>query len=210
MNANLMVNTNELAHWFNAIRQIPDTKRTKFLDAFWDAQLESKCWLINKLNQCVYGQSNIYIFGGWIGVLANLLFQGSTFPIGKIRSIDLDPECETIADNINKLHEMADWRFKAVTGDMSTYNYQSDITPDIVINTSTEHITQQVYDQWYNNIPDDTLIVAQGNNYFECAEHIRCSSDLEDFKKQNHVKSHTYAGEYKTDLYTRYMCIWIK
>ena len=204
----IKLNPSDIIYWFNAIRDLPENERTRALDAFWAGQLDSKVWLVEELNKVNNSPSDIYIFGGWIGVLASIMLQASTFPIRKIRSIDIDPWCEPIADMMCKLHEMNGWKFKAITGDMSTYNY--DTIPNIVINTSTEHVTQEAYDTWYSNIPQDTLVVAQGNDFFSCEEHIRCSKDLYEFKTQNKVTSPLFEGQLQTHSYKRFMCIWKK
>jgi hypothetical protein len=204
------VSQQQLIHWFNAIRNLPDVERTRALDAFWSGQLDSKAWLVTELNKIVLNASNIYVFGGWIGVLANMLLNSSSYPVLKVRSIDLDSWCEPVADTLNKIHEMDDWRFKARTADMSTYDYEWEITPHIVINTSSEHVTQSVYDTWYDRIPVGSLIVVQGNDFFSCDEHVRCSHSLDEFNTMNRVNKPLYTGELKTDMYTRYMSIWIK
>lgn len=204
----LQISTTEIIHWMNTIRNLSDNDRTRFLDSMWSGQLESKAWLVNQLSHIVLIRPNIYIFGGWTGILANMLLRDDR--VYKIRSIDIDPWCEMIADNVNKIHEMNSWRFKAITADMSTYQYQSDIVPSVVINTSTEHVTQDQYDGWYNNIPDGVIVVAQGNNYFECSEHIRCSNNLSEFELMNHVTNPIFRGVLPTDMYNRFMCIWRK
>jgi len=206
----LQISTTEIVHWMNTIRNLPDNDRTRFLDSMWSGQLESKAWLVNELAEVLILPSNMYIFGGWTGVLANMLLQDRRNLANKIRSIDVDPWCETIADTVNKIHEMNGWRFKAVTADMSAYEYQSDITPHVVINTSTEHVSQEIYDRWYDNIPDTTLVVIQGNDYFSCGEHTRCSSNLEEFEIMNRVRNPIYSGVLPTDMYNRFMCIWRK
>jgi hypothetical protein len=206
----LKFDPNEIIHWFNAVRNLPEQERNLALEAFWSGQLDSKLWLVDTLNSIVKQESNIYIFGGWIGTLASILFQCSTFKINKIRSIDIDPWCESVADTICKSYEMNKWKFKARTCDMSIYDYEWEINPQIVINTSTEHIPQKIYDQWYDKIPDDTLVVAQGNDFFICNGHIRCSKNLQEFKLLNHVNNCIFEGELKTDIYTRFMCIWKK
>lgn len=206
----LTIKIDNIAYWFNALRNLDNDGRTKALEAFWSGQLSSKAWLVDELNKVVTTQSNIYIFGGWIGVLANLLLQGATFPIGKVRSIDVDPWCESVADTVNKPYEMDDWKFKAVTADMASYVYQNDLPPSIVINTSTEHVTQDTYCAWFNRIPSGTLVVAQGNNYYNCEGHIRCTSSLQQFAEINMVKNPVFTGCHKTEVYTRYMCIWQK
>jgi len=197
----------------NAVRGIDcHEARTRALDALWLGQLSSKGWLVNHLADWVPEDRalNIYIFGGWIGILGSMICQSELIKTNKVRSIDIDPWCESIADQVNKNFEMSDWHFKAVTADMCTYEYQSDITPDIVINTSTEHVTQGVYDSWYSRIPQGTMVVAQGNNFFNCDEHVRCSNSLAEFKTQNCVSNELWSGELNTDIYTRYMSIWRK
>ena len=206
------VSTTELAHWFNAIRNIDSHReRNRALDAVWSGQLESKAWLVNHVVDCVMRGApvNIYVFGGWIGILSSMLLQ-SDIHVKQIRSIDIDPWCERIANDVNKRHEMDGWRFRAETADMSYYEYPEDAKPDIVINTSAEHITQEAYDDWYDEIPRGTLVVVQGNNYFDCPEHIRCSKNLNEFMAQSRVDSPYYKGELQTDMYTRYMCVWRK
>lgn len=204
------INSSELLHWFNALRNLKDEERTRMLDSLWDGQLISKEWISDKLPEFVMGPQNIYIFGGWTGILANLLFQNENLIVNKIRSIDLDPWCEKVADDVNKLHEMNGWRFKARTADMATYDYEWGIHPSIVINTSTEHVKQDIYDQWYNNIPKGTLIIIQGNDFFDCSEHIRCTKTLEDFEIINKVTEPLFSGSIDTSMYTRFMCIWRK
>jgi hypothetical protein len=203
---NLLINSNQLIHWFNALRNLPDNDRARALDAFWAGQLDSKCWLVNTLNDYVSNPSNIYVFGGWIGVLSSMLFQCSKFEVKNIRSIDLDPWCESIADTVCQPYMIAG-SFKAITSDMKEFNYDWDIYPNVVINTSTEHIDQETYDIWYDKIPSGSLVVLQGNNFFDCPEHVRCSKSLIEFKRMNYATSVLWSGELIHDLYTRYMAI---
>jgi hypothetical protein len=193
----------------DALRRFPD-HRERLLDCFWRGQIESKTWLIDILNDRVDTscKHNIYVFGGWYGVLSAMLFDSARFPIAKIRSIDIDPRCEAIADHVNKINEMNEWRFKAFTASMDDWEY--DHRPTLVINTSTEHVTQEVYDSWYDWIPAGTMVVIQGNDFFSCNEHIRCSKNLDEFIKQSRFDKVLYANEFKADAgsgYTRYMAI---
>jgi hypothetical protein len=205
------IHINDLAFWFNAIRNLPDCERTRALDGVWSGQLESKAWLVEQLKPVIQNKSvNIYIFGGWIGILASMLFQESSLNVKKIRSIDLDPWCAPVADMVNKRYEMDKWRFKAITRDMSAYDYDWGIKSDVVINTSSEHVTQNVYDTWYHNICPGSIVVVHGNDYFACQEHVRCSKNLREFEQMNHVYNPVFSGEFATPEYTRFMSIWIK
>jgi hypothetical protein len=182
----------------NAIRQSPDPIRT--LDAFWSGQIKSKEWLISNLdNHLDHDQVSIEIHGGWVGVLASMLFQ-SNVPVKKICSIDIDPSCEAIAVLMNKQEEI-DGRFSAVTTDMcSLISFV-----DVVINTSCEHITQAQYEQWLRNRNKDQLLVLQSNNY-KIDEHVRTAESLAEFVEQSHIDV-LWAGELELPLYTRWMII---
>ena len=193
----MQINTEHLHHWMQAIRQSPDPMRT--MDAFWSGQLKSKEWLIQNLRRHVNKFVTIDIHGGWVGVLASMLFQ-SDVPVVNIRSIDIDPVCEPIAVNMNKIEEMVG-KFRAVTADMCAIRSDA----DVIINTSCEHITQEQYDLWLSGMPHNSLFVLQSNNY-NIPEHVRIANSLDEFKKQCNIDA-TWAGELELPLYKRFMII---
>ena len=196
----MQIDTEHLHYWMQAIRQSPDPMRT--MDAFWQGQLKSKEWLIEKLSATIVNPVSIEIHGGWVGVLASMLFQ-SSIPIKRIYSLDIDPSCEPIATMMNKGEEMAG-RFRASSGDMC--NLISFV--DVVINTSCEHITQEQYETWLDKRNPNQLLVLQSNNYI-IDEHIRPACNLEKFKEQSHINV-LWAGELVLPLYTRWMIIGYK
>jgi len=199
----MQIDTEHLHYWMQAIRQSPNPMRT--MDALWHGQLKSKEWLIDKLSlvlqQYTVSSSpvSIEIHGGWVGVLASMLFQ-SDIPIKRIYSLDIDPMCEPIATMMNKGEEI-EGRFQASTGDMC--NLISFV--DIVINTSCEHITQEQYETWLSRRNKDQLLVLQSNNY-KIDEHVRTADSLSGFMEQSHVGI-IWSGELTLPLYTRYMVI---
>jgi hypothetical protein len=161
--------------------------------------MKSKEWLCTELRKHVKKFVTVDIHGGWNGVLASMLFQ-SDVPVTNIRSIDIDPSCESIANMMNKKEEMVG-KFRAVTADMCAIRSDA----DVVINTSCEHITQDQYDLWLSGMPHNTLFVLQSNNY-EIPEHVRTASTLEEFKEQSQLKI-KFAGELELPLYKRWMII---
>jgi hypothetical protein len=193
----MKIDTEHLHFWMQAIRQSPDPKRT--LDAFWRGQMQSKEWLIEHLQPLVNVPSRIDIHGGWVGVLASMIFQ-SEIPARYICSVDIDPTCEPIATMMNK-HEEIDGKFRAITGDMCTVP----VSGNVIVNTSCEHITQDQYEIWLARLPKDSIVVLQSNNY-NIPEHVRIAHTLEEFKKQSHL-TELWAGMLKTQLYTRWMII---
>lgn len=194
----MLIDTEHLHYWFQAIRQSPDPMRT--MDAFWSGQIKSKEWLIDALEFTIVNPVSVDIHGGWVGALASMLFQ-SRVPVTTIRSVDIDPTCEPIATMMNKGEEIAG-RFRAVTSDMCAIRSDA----DLVINTSCEHITQEQYDLWLSGMAHNSLLVLQGNNY-NIPEHVRTSSSLEDFKQQCGLGRIIWEGQLELPLYKRYMII---
>jgi hypothetical protein len=170
------------------------------MDAFWSGQLKSKEWLITNLRNNVNKFVTVDIHGGWVGVLASMIFQ-SDIPVQHICSVDIDPTCEPIAVNMNKIEEMVG-KFRAVTADMC--EIRSDA--DVIINTSCEHITQDQYDLWLSGMPHNSLLVLQSNNY-NIDEHVRIANSLDEFKEQCQLGIVLYAGELELPLYKRFMII---
>lgn len=193
----MYLDSDHVLFWMDAIRNSKDQNRT--LEAFWKGQINSKIWLIKNLQPFINKSVSIEIHGGWVGVLASLLFQ-SDIPINKITSLDIDPECEPIAYTMNKLEEMKG-RFAAITSNMIDVNTNA----EVIINTSCEHITQADYESWLNNMPKDSILVLQSNNYM-ISEHVRIATSLSNFRDQSHINI-LWAGEKELPKYTRYMLI---
>jgi hypothetical protein len=195
----MKVDIQDVLFWMDAIRNSEDRYRT--LESFWKGQVNSKVWLAKNLIGFVPVRPlNIVIYGGWNGVLASILFN-SNIAAQHITSVDIDPVCEDIANTVNKRYEIQG-KFSAVTADMCEYTNNA----DVVINTSCEHVTQEQYEQWLSNQPDDAIFVIQSNNYFDLPEHIRCATDADDFMRMSKVKP-LWRGEFETPMYTRYMII---
>lgn len=195
----MKIDTEHLHFWMCAIRASNNPMRT--LDAFWSGQLKSKEWLIKNLTPHIDDFVSVDIHGGWVGALASLMFQSDIGPSYRyIRSVDIDPLCEHVATMMNKIEEQ-DGRFKAITSDMCTVP----IHGDVIINTSCEHITQEQYELWLNNVPNNSLIVLQSNDY-KIPEHIRTCMTLQEFEEQSHINK-LYSGSLKLPLYTRHMII---
>jgi hypothetical protein len=197
----MQIDTDHLHHWMQAIRQSNNPMRT--LDAFWSGQLKSKEWLISHLDEHVHQRVDIDIYGGWVGVLASMLFQ-SNIPIQTIRSIDIDPLCEHIANTMNQI-EYHQKRFTAITNNMINVHSSA----HVVINTSCEHISQENYEKWLNIVPNNSLIVLQSNNY-KIPEHVRLAKNIDEFKEQSKLSNVLEAVELELPLYKRFMIIGYK
>lgn len=179
------------------------------LESFWKGQLESKEWLIANLQKFIPTDKtkiDVVIHGGWNGVLASLLYN-SGMPINLVTSVDMDENCEEVANMINKRYEMNDL-FRAVTSDMCFYEYKA--IPDIVINTSTEHLTDDKYKQWLEKIPKGCLVVLQNNNYYEIPEHVNCYNTVDDFAKHCDLDTILMKDTLELPSYNRFLVIGYK
>lgn len=194
----MMIDTEHLHYWMQAIRQSPDPMRT--MDAFWRGQIKSKEWLIQNLRPHVNSVITVDIHGGWVGVLASMLFQ-SEIICKRIRSIDIDPDCRPVATTMNKGEEMVG-KFEAITANMC--DFESDA--DVIINTSCEHISQRDYETWISNTKPGSLLVLQSNNY-NIPEHIRTAQSLDEFESQCGLLNVLWKGELDLPLYKRWMII---
>ena len=153
----------------------------------------------------------MFIYGGWYGVLAGILF--AYLNVDRIRNFDLNPECYELARKIN-VEQTKTWAFTHATLDVNNIEYyQSEkhnkwITeveyfnnkgegskleeqPDIIINTSAEHMVPK----WYDNLPKNILTIIQSNNYDDLDEHIFCVKDLTDMKEKYPMSKIFYEGE---------------
>ena len=176
-------------------------------DAFSSGQIGSKLWLCEELEKLGWTSDLTYIYAGWYGITAFLLLSRGKFQVNKIRSLDIDPTCQPVADMINENWLIKEWQFKAFTQDCNNYEGQFG---DLIINTSTEHFTSM---DWFDRIPKGTRVVFQGNNMPHEDHHVD-SSCLQDFLDQYPVTELVYSGErefiYPDWRFTRFMLIGIK
>jgi len=213
-----LLNEEITTNFVPALKHFASNDITIDYDCFSRGQLKSKIWLVQELKNLDLELGTVFLCAGWYATLATMLFENN-LKITKIRSFDVDPSCETIAERFNKPWEMAEWKFKAVTKNILDINYASDTytvnkpdgtcnltdSPDTIINTSCEHIDN--FNEWYSKIPTGKLVILQTNNYFEIEDHVNCSADLTAFEIQTPLTTTLYSGELILDKYTRYMRI---
>jgi hypothetical protein len=164
------------------------------LDAFSASQTSSKIWLVRELEQLI--DSNhpgyiIWLLAGWYGITNYLIRARGCIPILEVRSFDSDPECEPIADRINNLWEWQNWQFKAFTRDINDIDWAT--PPDIVINTSVEHLDRR---EWFWEIPRGTLIALQASD-LEHDDHVAEYTSQEDLAREFPLEETMFVGTRK-------------
>jgi len=197
----------------HAIREYPLLRLGQSLN-LW--QVSSKKWLLDTLSdigETEFGE--VYILGGWYGVLGAMLLHDPRFSIDKIVSVDIDPRCDPIAQALNRTHVECG-KFESATADVYDLDYAGIVgqsagnggKPGLLINTSCEHLTD--FELWFHRIPPQTLMVVQSNDYFSCDEHTNCAADLETFARQVPLSEVKYQGQMQLKKYTRFMLVGCK
>jgi len=184
-------------------------------DAFSKGQLVSKAWLLEKL--CCHGglhpqqQHTVAILGCWIGSIVEPLMRHVNTQ--RIYGLDSDPAAVELAEQFNQQHVQNNWLFKGVVADVSMLNTSLmqfetggeliETAPDIVINTSCEHMDTH----WFDTASAEQLIVMQTNDSPHYDGHINVCASVEEMQLRYPMSNLLYAGELRTPAYTRLMQI---
>ncbi|MFO1089763.1 MAG: class I SAM-dependent methyltransferase [Hyphomicrobiales bacterium] len=146
---------------------------------------------------------SIWVMGGWYGIMAAMLFDDRRFDIGRVVSFDLDPAVEAVATTVNAA-AAREGRFRAVTADMYALDYEND-QPDLVINTSCEHIAD--LKGWLWQLAEGTPVLLQSNDYAAEPTHVNVVYSEEEFAGKAGLSSVLYQGRMPQKHYTRFMLI---
>lgn len=192
--------------------------------AFMSGQVESKLWLVNQLYHVasVYGylqqwrewQSfSVFLYAGWYGVTNLLLRAHSGFPRAIVTSFDADEQANQGALVLNEAFEYRG-EFQVHTADVNKLVYSPGMGAegwgrcDVLINTSVEHIDGK---EWFDNIPDGTLVVLQSNDMEHLDEHINTITSVEDLLAGYPLREVLYSGtlpfQYPSFSFNRFMII---
>lgn len=181
------------------------------LDCFNQNQFDCKTWLIDCLNQYPYhfkmktkDSIDIAILGGWYGLMAKIVSDHfSIKPIRHIYSYDYDPYAGQVGRILFPSIEFVEKNVK----DLNI----ADKSFSIVINTSCEHMEQDLLADTIQKSPEHTLFVLQSNDYVEVSQHINCVESLDSFVKQyDHLLNNIRSFEKDMGKYKRFMIMGTK
>jgi len=183
-------------------------------NSFSAAQMQSKLWLVQRLESVLLEERpiedgyRIWMLAGWYGLTNLLLRTRNQVPVLEVRSFDIDPSCESIADSLNNFWVWKAWEFKAHTVDINQLEYTP--RPDVVINSSVEHMTSNT---WWDNIPIGTIVCLQASDMVD-EDHVNKFSTARDLFEAYPVKELIYEGvkrfEFDDKAFYRVMIIGIK
>jgi trans-aconitate methyltransferase len=174
-------------------------------NAFNHKQVASKQWARDMLATHTRGTfEHVWVMGGWIGILPAMLFDDARFDIKAITSFDIDPAVAPVAEKLNR-KLAGDANFSAHTADMYALDYSGADAPDLVINTSCEHIED--LPKWLSLLPRGCRVMLQSNNYTSEPTHVNCVASVDELAQQAALSELSYAGAFRLPKYTRFMLI---
>lgn len=165
-------------------------------DAFSSGQISSKIWLCETLESFSYTHPvNVWILGGWYGLLGFLLLSRNRIPIRKILCIDVDLKALNAARILNE-----NWiwkeKFETLHADANTLTYPSEENvecPNLILNTSCEHFAKM---DWFERIPKGSMIGLQSNDMIH-PEHVRNHKSAEDLARDYRMNQILFQGSLK-------------
>lgn len=195
-------------------------------DAFSRGQIQSKIWLTKELANIKPAYNDIMVLAAWYGQLRSILDIKITY--NRMRLLDVDSVSCAISDNVFNYLELENYKVKSCCTninelncykngyELSLQNYSDPnskvitekFLPDLIINTSAEHMS----DDWFNQIrfkelDSDPVVAIQSNNLFDVPEHINCVHSVDHMKKKFPMREVLYEGELQLKGYKRFMLI---
>jgi hypothetical protein len=191
--------------------------------------MKSKIWLIDELAKikdtlpsgAFY---NILILAGWFGQLRSIYDKKLTYR--KMRFLDIDRNACQTSDYIFNLSDLENYKVKAVCADITQLNlhkngydwsvenfkegtsYNEKFLPDLIINTSAEHMTENWFHQIrFKELESNPIVALQSNNMFDGDGHINCVHSIDHMKKKFPMKEVLFEGELQLKGYKRVMLI---
>jgi hypothetical protein len=220
-NSNKLNDWDEVDQYIDKTLSIPASYFCKSNDAkyprlaFTAGQIASKAWLLKELYPILtHPVKNCAIIGSWIGTLVPLLHR--KFIIDRIYGIDCDKQSVDLSEEFNHQYVQDGWKYKGVVMDIQ-YQFTNwlqfetggeliQVKPDLVINTSCEHMNTD----WFDSADSDQLIVMQTNNYHDWHEHTNTLNSIQEMQNMYKLSKTLYAGSLELPVYTRFMQIGFK
>jgi hypothetical protein len=193
-------------------------------DGLSRSQIRSKIWLVEELSNLGLEYKNIIVMGSWFGQLVSIYNKKLKFE--KFRLIDIEKFfCETSDYNFN-LKYLENYRVKSICTDVNNLtmhkngyewqieNFKEDtryvekFLPDLIINTSAEHMTEEWFHQIrFKELESNPIVAIQSNNMFDGDGHINCVYSANHMKKKFPMREVLFEGELQLKGYKRVMLI---
>lgn len=146
----------------NELYQLEESSGHSLQGSFTRDLTTSKVWLMKELADIKLAISTVYILGSWFGNLALYMTLDPVIQVKKIINV------ETNQDMLDQSRRMLDYvgarNVEPMLKDANTLDYRQLGTNGAVINTSLTDIDGT---DWFQNIPDGTLVVMQARDHVD-------------------------------------------
>ena len=173
---------------------VVENKEVNYIDALSQFQVESKIWLVDELAKLDKHDNALFI-GGWLGISSLWLSKAEV--ISNVTNLDLDKDAINFSNKLNA------YNFNYKEGIVSDIDEHDLSNYDLIINTSSEHMT----DDWFDRVPSGCTIAIQTNDFHEITEHINTVNDLTELQEKYKMTETYYVGVRDCDRYNRFMLI---
>ncbi len=151
------------------------------MDAFSDGQMGSKLWLCEILEKFFPERDsfpNVWVYGSWYGLLPFLMLTRDRYNFQSFTLIDIDAEAIEISKKVLNHWMFANHvRFDFRVEDCAAPT-MGRAKPDLVINTSCEHIASM---DWWKTIPEGCNYLLQSTN-MKHDEHVNLVHSAEELR----------------------------
>ncbi len=177
-----------------AVKEAPDCN---YIDAHSNYQVESKIWLIERLINLNKKFDNAIFIGGWLGISA--FWSVKKQIMHKVTNLDMDEQAIKFSNKLNGFNKT----YHGIVGDANAHNFDD---YDLVINTSSEHMTED----WFKKLKKGTTVALQSNDFHDIVEHINTVNNLRELEEKYPMSKILFSGVKDCDRYNRFMLIGIK
>lgn len=193
-------------------------------DALSRSQIKSKTWLIEELSKIRQHYDSVAVFAGWFGQLKNVYDRKLTY--SKMRIVEVDKAACEASDYIFNLSNLENYKVKGIHADINKLTlhkngyewyvenfkegsgYSEKFLPDLIVNTSAEHMSEDWFFQIkFKELENNPIVAIQSNNLFDIPEHINCVYSIDHMKKKFPMREILFEGELQLKGYKRVMLI---
>jgi len=197
-------------HIIKLAQSVAEHPDLNWKDALSRNQIKSKLWLIEQLNvlkllpkprkYTIDESSNVLLVGGWVGMLSFLADMKGKF-LDVVTNVDIDETVHAASADLNSVTKST---FRTSNRDVRKLSVAK-YTKPIVIDTIVEHFKD--HGEWVKTLPNNAIIVLQGNDMFDVPDHVNCHKTLEEFIESCGLNNIIWSGELNLYKCTRYMAI---
>ena len=169
-----------------------------FLDSLSPGQIFSKLGVLDVFSKQNSKFDRALFVGQWHGLLPHMMFQKGL--IQAAVGVELSETWSSISYHINK-----QWDWKSIQGNINDAQVWSNLSPELVVNTSSEHMT---FD-WLQFVPAGTHVLLQSTN-FQIPEHCYAVASIDELIEKSKLSQILETVEQDFKIYKRFTVLGIK